>query len=118
MILHKIMINMTETTMSQNSIREEVEILRDILFDDRVKIVKSLRDLVQQFDHNIENANILLSVLDKKSVDFAEIDTTSEIDYLVRDHDVFSNTIRNINNLKKFQKTLQRLHLFQKELDY
>ena len=114
------MINITEAehNMSQNSIREEIEILRDILFAERVKIVKSLRDLGQQFDHNISNVNILLSVLDKKSVDFAEIDTTSEIDYLVRDHDVFSNTIQNISNLKKFQKTLQRLQLFQKELDY
>ena len=115
-----------EHIMNQNSIRAEIERIEFDLNMQRRHVVKSLRDLAGQFDHNIENANILLSVLDKKSVDFAEIDTTSEIDYLIKDHEVFSDTMYHIGILTKYhigiltkyQKTLQNLQKLSKELDY
>ena len=60
----------------------------------------------------------MLSVLDKESIDFGEIDTTSELDYLVKDHEVFSDTMYHIGILQKYQKTLQNLQKLSKELDY
>ena len=110
--------NEAEHIMSQNSIRAEIEWIEFDLNMHRRGIVKVLRDLVQQFEHNIENANILLSVLDKELIDFGEIDTQSELDYLVRDHEVFSNTMYHIGILQKYQKTLQNLQKLSRELDY
>ncbi len=82
MIVRNIMINMTEAEhiMNQNSIRAEIEWLEFHLSLSRQGIVKSLRDLVRQFQHNIENADILLSMFEKESIDFGEIDTKSEFD--------------------------------------
>ncbi len=114
------MINMTEAEhiMNQNSIRAEIERIEFDLNMQRRHVVKSLRDLAGQFDHNIENVNILLSMFENESIDFGEIDTTSEIDYLVKDHEVFSNTMYHIGILTKYQKTLQNLQKLSRELDY
>ena len=120
MIVRNIMINMTEAEhiMNQNSIRAEIEWLEFHLSLSRQGIVKSLRDLVRQFQHNIENADILLSMFEKESIDFGEIDTKSELDYLVRDHEVFSNTMFHIGIIQNYQKTLQKLQKLSRELDY
>ncbi len=110
--------NEAEHIMNQNSIRAEIEWIEFDLNMHRRGIVKVLRDLVQQFQHNIENADILLSMFEKESIDFGEIDTTSELDYLVKDHEVFSDTMYHIGILQKYQKTLQNLQKLSKELDY
>ena len=114
------MINMSEAEhiLNQNSIRAEIEWIEYDLNLHRRGVVKVLRDLVQQFQHNIENADILLSMFEKESIDFGEIDTTSELDYLVKDHEVFSDTMYHIGILTKYQKTLQNLQKLSKELDY
>ena len=114
------MINMSEAEhiLNQNSIRAEIEWIEYDLNLHRRGVVKVLRDLVQQFQHNIENADILLSMFEKESIDFGEIDTTSEIDYLIKDHEVFSDTMYHIGILTKYQKTLQNLQKLSKELDY
>ncbi len=107
-----------EHILNQNSIRAEIEWIEYDLNLHRRGVVKVLRDLVQQFQHNIENADILLSMFEKESIDFGEIDTTSEIDYLIKDHEVFSDTMYHIGILTKYQKTLQNLQKLSKELDY
>ncbi len=112
-------LNEAEHNMSQNSIREEIEILKDILFADRVKIAKLLGELEYSFEHNIQNTRkILEEVVTKKFVDLDGIEYMSELDDLIRDHEQYSSIMSNVAKLKKFQKTLQRLQLFQKELDY
>ncbi len=128
MIVRNIMINMTEAEhiMNQNSIRAEIERIEFDLKMQRRHVVKSLRDLAGQLEHNISNVNILLSLFDKESIDFGEIDTQSKFDYLIRDHEVFSNTMYHIGILTKYhigiltkyQKTLQNLQKLSKELDY
>lgn len=103
----------------QISIRSQIECLELDLYALRGNLVKSLNDLIGHFDHSSKNAYILLKELDtKKLINFEDIDTTSELSYLIRDHDIYSSTMRDIDNLKKYLKVLEQYQELKKQLDY
>ena len=111
---------MTETTLEKNQceIRAQIENLRENLYDERIEIVHLLNDLRDSFKHNIQNTWKLLQEFDTKNfIDFEQIDTRSEIDYLIEDHDRYSSILSNIEKLRNFQKMLQQYQKLIKQLD-
>ena len=74
----------------------------------RIDMIEALRDLIAHFEHSRHNANALLKSLNMIDAGYRYIDPTSEIDYLIRDHSVYSGTIRNITTLREYQTLLKK----------
>ena len=108
-----------EHIKEQISIRSQIECLELDLYALRSNLVGSLKALISHFDSSTDYGKTLLTILDTKNlIEFDDIDSSSELGYLIRDHDIYSNTMRNIESLKNYQKTLEKYQDLKKQLDY
>ena len=104
---------------NQITLRAEIENLKLDLDSKKSSLISDLVDLESHFDSSKQYAETLRSELTSiKFDDYSDIDTSSEIGYLIRDHDQYSSTMSEIEKLKQFRDLLELLEEKSKGLDY
>ena len=106
-----------ESRKNQITLRAEIENLKIDLECKKHEL--NLDDLISHFESSKEYAEKLKEDIDSvKCDDYSDIDLTSEIGYLVRDHDQYSSTLQHIKTIEEFKNLLEKLEEKQKGLDY
>lgn len=89
------------------------------LYAKRKNMVEYLTDMIGHFEHCIDNAKTLKQELDSKDhIDYDGIDTTCELNYLIRDHDEYSSIMHHIEYLKNYKVSLEDYQCLASKLDY
>ena len=106
-----------ESRKNQITLRSEIENLK--LDIESKKHELNLDDLISHFESSKEYAEKLkLDIESVKFDDYTDIDLTSEIEYLVRDHNKYSSTLLHIKKIEEFKNLLEKLEEKSKGLDY
>ena len=106
-----------ESRKNQITLRAEIENLKIDLESKKHEL--NLDDLISHFESSKEYAEKLKQDIESvKFDDYSDIDLTSEISYLIRDHDNYSSTLLHIKELESFKDLLEKLEEKQKGLDY
>jgi len=106
-----------ESRKNQITLRSEIENLK--LDIESKKHELNLDDLISHFEYSKGYAEKLKADLESvKFDDYTDIDLTSEIGYLVRDHDQYSSTLQHIKTIEEFKELLEKLEEKSKGLDY
>ena len=106
-----------ESRKNQITLRAEIENLKIDLESKKHEL--NLDDLISHFESSNEYAEKLKQDIESvKFDDYTDIDFTSEIEYLVRDHNKYSSTLLHIKELESFKDLLEKLEEKQKGLDY
>ena len=111
--------NEIDHNQDQLLIRSKIQGLVSDLYDKKQNMLESCNSMIAHFDHSIQNIKTIKDILDSNDlIEFDHIDTTSEFDYLIRDHNQYSDIMNCINQLKEYKNLIDAYQLYSKELDY